>query len=163
MEITNEEFKHFRTFLMKNGLYKDFMECFREQKYGTSSWGLDVSAQPLPNYMIAMREYAKSKNNQYNDFGAMIFTFASFNWVNGGHVPLPFTKKWCTTNLKWGVYCKLNNIEICDDTELKRLIVYWDNQGWIDPYLLSREERVFIKNMFEIERLSMINIMNEID
>ena len=122
MEITNEEFKHFRTFLLKNSLYKDFMECFREQKYSTSSWGLDVSAQPLPNYMIAMREYAKSKNNQYNDFGAMIFTFASFNWVNGGHVPLPFTKKWCTTNLKWGVYCKLNNIEICDDTELKRLI-----------------------------------------
>ena len=145
---------------MKNGLYKDFMECFREQKYRTSRYGLNVSAQPLPNYMIVMREYAKSKDNNYNGFGAMIFTFASFN---GGHVPLPFTKKWCTTNLKWGVYCKLNNIEICDDTELKRLIVYWDNQGWIDPYLLSREERVFIKNMFEIERLSMINIMNEID
>ena len=163
MEIADETFKHFRTFLMKNGLYKDFMECFRKQKYGMYGHEIDIPTQPLPNYKIAIREYANSKRNSYSGFGAMIFTFASFNWVNGGHVPLPFTKKWCTTNLKWGVYCKLNNIEICDDAELKRLIVYWDNQGWIDPYRLSREERIFIKNMFEIERLSMVNIINEID
>ena len=139
------------------------MECFREQRYHTSSWGLDVSAQPLPNYMIVMREYVKSKYNNYSGFGVMVFTFASFNWVNGGGVPLPFTKKWCTVNLKWGIYCRINSLEICDDDELKRLIIYWNNQGWIDPYLLSREERVFIKNTFGIDRLSAIDIISEID
>ena len=162
MEITDGEFKHFRTFLKSNGIYKEFMECFREQKY-QGGFGIDAPSQLLPNYMNCMREYAKSKKNSYENFGTMIFTFASFNWVNGGNVPLPFTRKWCTINLKWAIYCKINNLDIGDDNEIKRVVVFWNDKGWIDPYLLSRKERVFIRSTFHIDVINGINIITEID
>lgn len=162
MEITNEEFKHFRTFLISNGVYKEFMECFRKQEYRILGSGLEIS-QSLPNYMITMREYAQSLGNSYKDFGAMVFTFASFNWVNGGQVPISFTRKWCTFNLKWGVYCRLNNLKICDNDELRRLAIYYNNQNWLDPYFLSREERVFIRDTFGMDIINGINIITEID
>lgn len=153
MELTDEVFKEFRTFLKINCLYKDFMDNFRAQRHSVRG---DYSAYQsygdkwptLPNYKEVMRGYSSSKNNDYKRFGAMILTFASFNWVNGGCVPIDFTRKWCTVGVKWSLHCRRYGIEMCDDTEFKRLLMHWDSNNWIDPYLLSKEERLTLKNAF---------------
>lgn len=153
MTLDDELFKKFRTFLKINGLYKDFMDNFRAQRHSVPS---DYSAYQsygdewptLPNYKEIMRGYFNSKNNMFKNFGAMIFTVASFNWVSGRCVPIGFTRKWCTVCLKWSLHCRCYGIETCSDDGLKRLISYWNDHDWIDPYLLSKEERLILKNDF---------------
>jgi hypothetical protein len=165
MELTDEVFKEFRTFLKINGLYKDFMDNFRAQRHSVRG---DCSAyqsygdkwSTLTNYKDVMRGYSSSKSNNYKNFGAMILTFASFNWANGGCVPIDFTRKWCTVGVKWGLYCINKGINIGGDNnyEFKRLLSYWNGMSWIDPYLLSKDERTMLKNMFGIMRINEVYI-----
>lgn len=160
MELTDEVFKEFRTFLKINGLYKDFMECFRAQKYWYSSCCMPKeNIAPLVNYVDAIREHVKNVVT-YHEYGALILTFISFNWANGGFIPMEFTRKWCTVGVKWGLYCINKGINIGKDNnyEFKRLLSYWNGKSWIDPYLLSKDERTMLKNMFGIMRINEIYI-----
>jgi hypothetical protein len=158
MEISDKVFKEFRTFLKVNGLYKDFMECFREQKYWNSTCCLPKESFVfLPNYIKLIRKNYKSLQ-KYERHGAMALTFVSFNWVNGGCVPLDFTRKWCTVNAKWGLYCISNDIGIGREDEFKRLITYWNGKNWIDPYLLSQDEKTILKYRFNTEEINGIYI-----
>ena len=153
MELTDDIFKQFRTFLKANNLYKDFMDCFRSQTYYTGNFTVELPKETILNYIAAMK-----RNSHYLEYGAMSLTFASFNWCNiyyNGHyidVPIEFTRRWCTVGVKWGLYCRAKKIEICRDEELSRLIRYWnEDKKWIDPYMLDSNELQTLKNDFNVE------------
>ena len=160
MKLTDDIFKQFRTFLKANGLYKDFMECFRSQTYYNGRFTATFPREAIPNYISVMKNY-NNHASSYAEYGAMVLTFASFNWCNDIETkpPLEFTRRWCTVGAKWGLYCRANNIEICDDEELSRLIRYWnEDKSWIDPYMLSYEELDVLKYDFAVTNIAGINI-----
>ena len=142
MEIKDEWFKHFRTFLKQNGLYEEFMECFRKQAYYPIHYG---------NYLI--RNFPQSirdrwGNGYHNEFGAMIMTFDSFTWVIGGSkIPREFTNKWCTVGLKWGLYCIEHKLEICAIKRFIELFHYWNGNGWIVQDMLNESENKTIEDL----------------
>ena len=142
-EITINVFRHFRFFLKKNGEYDNFMKCFRKQ----ANTPYHVVDSRIPNYIQIMMEDSKNGTGKeyYNEFGAMHLTFRSFEWVGVGAPP--FTRHWCTLSLKWALYCIRNNISICSDNRLRRLINYWDGNGWIDIAKLSFEDKIVVKQL----------------
>jgi hypothetical protein len=153
IELKDEWFKHFRTFLKTNGFYKDFMECFSKQAYEERHHGLEN--QFRPNYIKVMRRDSSTDIMQsYEEFGAMIFTFASFIWVKGGAViPLEFTVKWCTVAFKWGLYCVKNKLEICSMERFIQLYNYWNAGHWIDDDMLTEEEENLLEDIKEEVKL----------
>ena len=156
MELTDDIFKHFRIFLKVNNLYADFMECFRTQKY---EWSHEIFINELvPNFIRIMKNYAASGRSGYEEFGAMIITFGAFNWANGNSIPISFTRRWCTTCLKWGLYCFERKIKICQLHKLQFLMKYWNSNSWIDPYMLDTKEMTFIKERFAIRRVCEVDI-----
>jgi hypothetical protein len=153
MELTDDIFKQFRTFLKANNLYKDFMDCFRSQTYYNGRFTVILPREAIPNYISVMKNY-NGHASSYAEYGAMVLTFATFNWCNDIETkpPLEFTRRWCTVGVKWGLYCRANNIEICRDEELSRLIRYWnEDKKWIDPYMLDSNELQTLKNDFNVE------------
>ena len=158
MKLKDEWFKHFRIFLKTNDFYKEFMECFRKQQYRIVHYNLYEDARP--NYIKIMRKYYE-RHIDYEEFGAMIFTFNSFKWAEGGvKVPLSFTKKWCTVGFKWGLYCIEHNIEICSIARFIQLIDYWVKEKWIEYSMITKHEnKLFdeIKEKAEQERIKRLN------
>lgn len=142
MEIKDEWFKHFRTFLKQNGLYAEFMECFRKQAY-----------HPIYEGDYLIRNFPQSIKERWGisghrEFGAMVMTFDSFHWVLGSkEVPREFTNKWCTVGLKWGLYCIEHNLEICTMKRFVQLFYYWDGNGWIVHDMLSESENKIIVDL----------------
>ena len=144
MEIKDEWFKYFRTFLKENNLYNDFVRCFRNQTYHPIHWFGENEI--IRNYKRAMTK--RWKVTSHKEFGAMVLTFDSFTWVLGGYnIPREFTKKWCTVGLKWGLYCISHKLEICSLTRFAQLIDYWNRQGWIDKLMLSENELKLIEKL----------------
>jgi len=138
MKLKDEWFKHFRLFLKENNLYKEFIENFRAQKYLPIHYG--IRGMPIPNYIDIMRNYFE-KTSPHTVFGAMVFTFDSFKWVEGTHkFPIEFTKKWCTVSFKWGLYCIEHGIEICSINRFARLVEYWESQRWMDYSIITNDE-----------------------
>ena len=144
-EITINVFRHFRFFLKKNREYENFMQCFRKQ----ANTPYHVVDSRIPNYIQIMMEDSKNGTGKeyYNEFGAMHLIFRSFSWANGGSHVTSFTKHWCTFGLRWALYCIRNNISICSDNRLRRLIDYWDSNGWIDMAKLSFEDKIVVKQL----------------
>ena len=146
-EITINVFRHFRFFLKKNGEYENFMQCFRKQ----ANTPYHVIYSRIPNYIQIMMKDSKNGigKEYYNEFGAMHLIFRSFSWArcDGGSNAPSFTKHWCTFGLKWALYCIRNNISICSDDRLRRLIDYWDSNGWIDIAKLSFEDKIVVKQL----------------
>ena len=142
MVLKDEWFKHFRIFLKTNGLYNEFMECFKNQKYGSMH---SLEGEHRPNYIKVMRkdDYAMYT---YEEFNAMVFTFASFTWVKFDcNIPYEFTIKWCTVGFKWGLYCLKHNIEICSLSRFLYLYRYWDGEKWLDYSLITDEEKQILE------------------
>lgn len=145
--LKDEWFKHFRTFLKINNLYKEFMECFQNQKFYRIHYGIWNDFRP--NYIKVMKQYCL-KNDNYREFGAMVLTFSSFKWVDVKRIfPTEFTKKWCTAGFKWGLYCIEHNIEICTLKRFIELVNYWEGEDWIEKSMLTEHEIAMFKSIEE--------------
>ena len=143
MEIKDEWFKHFRTFLKQNDLYKEFMECFRKQAYVPLH---TEECQFIRNFPQSIKK--RWGLGWHNEFGAMVMIFDSFTWVFGGKaIPREFTDKWCTVGLKWGLYCIEHNLEICTIRRFIELLHYWEGNGWIIQDMLSDSENKLIEDL----------------
>ena len=143
MEFKDEWFKHFRTFLKQNGLYAEFMECFRKQAYVPLH---TEEYQFIRNFPQSIKK--RWGVGGHSEFGAMVMTFDSFTWVIGGReIPREFTDKWCTVGFKWGLYCIEHNLEICTIRRFIELMDYWNRNGWIDKLMLSENELKLIEKL----------------
>lgn len=156
MEFKDEWFKHFRIFLKKNYLYKDFMECFQRQQFISKHEGLEYNLRP--NYIKIMKEYC-IKDQSHDEFGAMRFMLDSFAWV-AISIPRDFTVRWCTVSYKWGLYCIDHNIPICSMERFVELINYWNRNNWINPHSVSKKERKIydrVESMVKEEKSKILN------
>jgi hypothetical protein len=161
MKLKDEWFKHFRIFLKKNYLYKDFMECFQRQQFRPKHKGLEHNLRP--NYIKIMKEYC-IKDQSHEEFGAMSLTFDSFTWVETfADIPRDFTVRWCTVSYRWGLYCIDHNIPICSMERFVELINYWNSNNWINPHSVSKKERKIydrVESMVKEERLKRLNSLH---
>ncbi len=147
--LSDELFKHFIKFLKTNGLYADYVYNFfhnNEVKYK------DVTHQ-FEDYKEIMRE--RSKNGSYKhfieEFKSMFLTFASFTWARHNNysclIDIEFTKKWCSVNIKWALYCLKHRFEICSETRFARLLRYYKDQHWLSGKILTKEEIKLINEL----------------
>ena len=143
MEIKDEWFKHFRTFLKQNGLYEEFMECFRKQAYFPLH---TEKCKFIRNFPQSIKK--RWGRSEHREFGAMVMTFDSFTWVIGGTaIPREFTSKWCTVGFKWGLYCIEHKLEICTMRRFVELVDFWNRNGWINKLMLSENELKLIEEL----------------
>ena len=141
--LTRNDFKEFRKFLKKHGIYHKFIKCFEEQKYDAKYH------HPKEEYFKHnfIEEINHSKETHYFKYKCLMLGFNSFTWVYKDEVPLDFTRYWCTfICVKWGFYCIKHNLKICDSSEFSRLLEYWSSNKWIDISMLSFEERILLNS-----------------
>ena len=140
--LTDELFRLFRKFLKDNGLYEEYIFNYSSNPKTKHT---DMKISRFHNFKEIMRK--RWEKSSYQRYGSMYLVLEPFNWGEGFSKETHQLQKWASTVIKWALFCKKNNLVICDDKELIRLIRYYDTTRWLSPLFLSPSDISEIKEI----------------
>lgn len=133
--LTDELFRLFRKFLKDNGLYEEYMFNYSSNPKTKHT---DMEISRFHNFKEVMRK--RWEKSSYQSYGSMYLVLEPFNWAEGFSKESHQLQKWASTVIKWALFCKENNLTICGDKELRRLIKYYDTARWLSQEFLSTND-----------------------